>query len=263
MKKTLKPLCMLLLAGWAGCQTEKMQVISLDNPKIEKNDSLWVHRDSIAELWFYFYANNGADRFAIRNPSDKPIFIDLKNSFIAVDNYKRDFWSDVSSVNANLTFQQYRSIDLVSENPISGSISRPDRIIMVPPNSVGLIQTKVALRSKPFATDGLKSRNDTVAANWTKKEKKTVIRSFDFDDKTSPSSMRLFLSLCRTEDFKSPLYHDLYFRVSNIMVMDSRQATRSKFPSDYSSGAFTGTEKNERSDKHPYKKSWRYYIPAK
>ena len=263
MKGFLKYISLVAFAAAFSCKTEKMQVVSLENEMIAKSDSLWVYHDSIVELWFYFYANNGADRFAIHNPTGKPVFVDLKNSFIAVDNFKKDFWSDVTSVNANLAFQQFRSWTLESQNPISGTLYKPERIIMIPPKSAGFIQTKVPLRSKPFETRGFKFRDDTVAANWTKNGKKTVIRTYEFDDKTSPSQIRLFLTVSRTEDFRAPMYHDIYFRVANIMEMDARQVTRSIYPYDYAKGYFTGSEKNDRADKHPYKKSWRYYLPAR
>ena len=237
-----------------------MQVISLDSEKIKKNDSLWVYHDSLVDVWFYFYADKGLDMLFIQNKIDKPVFLDLKNSFISINNFKKDFWSDVSQLNGDLTFKQYKSITFTTHNPINASLSRPDRIIMIPPNSVDNIKTGVSLQTQPFLMDSFQSKNEVVAANWTK-NKKTLIKSADFNNQSSPSHIRFFLTISKTEDFKNPVYHDLYFWVSNIMEMDARQGTNSSYPYDYLTGVYANGEKDpDKATKHPYKKSWRFYL---
>lgn len=237
-----------------------MQVISLDNDKLIKNDSLWVYQDSLVDVWFYFYSDKGLDILFIENKINKPVFLDLKNSFISINNNRKDFWTDVSQLNGGLIFKQYKSITFKTQNPINASISRPDRIVMIPPNSVEKIQTGVNLQTQPFLMDSFIYKKELVSANW-RKNKKTLVKSIDFSNQNSPSHFRFFLTTSKTEDFRNPFYHDLYFWVSNIMEMDARQGTQAGYPYDYLAGVYTSGDKDsDKASKHPYKKSWRFYL---
>jgi hypothetical protein len=185
-----------------------MQIVSLENEKIPRNDTMWDYKDPLVDIWFNFYTQNGSDWFIIYNKNTRPVFFDLKNSFVSVNNFKKDFWSDVSQFNGNLTFKQYKSVTLQTRNPISGSISRQDRIIMIPPNSTDGVKTTVNLAKSMYGMDNYKCIADTVRANWSSAKKTTVIKTANFNNSNSPTKVRIFLTLSKTEDFRDPAYPD-------------------------------------------------------
>jgi len=242
----------------SGCKS-KMQIVSLQCSNIPRQDTLMIAKDSTIEVIFYFYGRNGNARVAISNPGDKPVFIDKKNSFIAANNRQINFWSDVSQVNGNLSLNQYRTVLPRVNEPFNGTISKTDRVDMIPPHSMISIDPQISLHYLRFDMSQFKTHNDTVAASWTD-HKRTMIRSASFTDQNSPSSFRFFFTVSPTEDFKAPKYYDFTFWVSDIMEMDARQGTGAYYAYDYDTGVYGLIDKGEKAKYHPYKKAWRYYL---
>ncbi|MBS1653014.1 MAG: hypothetical protein JSU07_13495 [Bacteroidetes bacterium] len=242
-----------------------MQIVSLQSDPILRNDTMLKSKDSITDIYFNFYLRGGNVIFSIVNKSGKPIFYDLKNSFVAVNNLKKDLWQDVSQVSETLTLKQYRMRGTY-QNPINGTISRPDRIIMIPPKSIEGCSAKMDIQTRPFNTKLYNSSQynttfDTVQVNWkNNSSKKTIIKTINFNKINSPATIRIFLTFCKTEDFKDPIYHDYIFWISDIMEMDHRQATKSSYPMDFYNGFYSLMD-NQNKAYHPYKKAWRFYIP--
>lgn len=242
----------------SGCRSS-MQIVSLQCSNVPRQDTVMIAKDSTLEMIFYFYGRNGSAHVAISNSGGKPVFIDKKNSFIATDNRKINFWNDVSQVNGNLSLNQYRSVFPRVNEPFNGTISKTDRVDMIPPHSIMTIDPQIALHYTKFNMSRFKTHNDTVAASWTA-HKRTVIRSTSFSSENSPSSCRFFLTVSSTEDFKAPKYYDFTFWVSDIMEMDVRQGTGAYYAYDYDTGVYGLIDKGEKAKYHSYKKAWRYYL---
>jgi hypothetical protein len=260
----IKVLVFILVFSFAttSCYNLQTQIVSLSCDKLNGNDTIWIRKDSLASIGYYFYGRGGSGVFFISNTSsDKPIFFDKKNSFISATNYKKDFWNDVAQLDGNLTIKQYRAINLKTQNPVNAKVTKAERIEMIAPNSILAFDPQVTLRNDLFNLSSYTYKTDTVKANWTnKKNKKTVVKSVSFSKQNSPASFRYFITLARTEDFKNPEYFDFNFWVSNIMEMNAKQATQSPAPVDYLEGMFNVNQVSDTDKFHPYKKSWRYYL---
>lgn len=242
-----------------SCAGPRMQIVSLNCNNMNRQDTLWIKRDSIIKIGYYFYGKNCSTNFILTNISNKPVFFDKKNSFISYRNNQYDFWRDVSQVKGSLTIKQYRTLSWQTNNPINEQITRTNRIDMIAPRSTLIFEPALDIRDSLFNLSSYKLKSDTVDANWTK-GKKTIIQSVDFTEQTSPLSFRYFISLSHTEDFKEPLYYDFTFWASNIMDMDARQGVKYDFPYDYATGIYDLNDKTGRRYHHPYKKAWRFYL---
>lgn len=264
MKNLFKFIAILIVINFfSSCSVYKMQVVSLDCNKLTK-DSTWYYKDSIVEMNFFFYSNNGQLNFKIINNSDKPIFFDGKNSFLLLGNQKTEYWNDISQMKGTLAFNNSRH-SYYSKAPVNASIARPERIVFIPP------KTSYSL-TKFYVAKGLYDLRkfndvitDTVKANWNDKvDKKVAVKKINFQESNTPYNFRHFITLSLTEDFKNPLYYDFLFWISEIQEMDAKQATKSAHPENYCNDAFRESD-TQNIKIHPFKKPWRFYthnIPA-
>jgi hypothetical protein len=235
-----------------------MQIVSLECDQLKK-DTTWFHSDSLVSIEYFYYTRGGKIIFSISNLSNKPIFLDGKNSFVLIGNKKMDYWNDIAQVNENLLF--YGTNHFRLNDPITGTITKAERVSLIPPKS-SIIIGKYTIQNERVLFDLSKCQttSDSVQINWEKGSKKrTGIKKATFEQSKSPVTFRNFISLSKTEDFKDPIYYDYTFWISEILEMDSRQATKSTIPEYYCDGAYFEYGK-EKSEFHPYKKPWRFYI---
>lgn len=242
----------------SSCKTSQMQIVSLECNKLTK-DTAWYYSDSLVKIAYFYYTRGGGIAFLVANVSDKPVFLDGKNSFILVGNKKLAYWQDVEQVNGTLEFRNnthfYKAYD-----PINATISRPERIAMIPPKSSIIINKFWVHEKTMFDLTRYTPQIDSVPVNWQPgSKKKTPISKVSFQESNSPEVFRHFLTMSTTEDFKNPFYYDFNFWISEIWQMDARQATGSDFPMDYANGPYAiGDKRTEKY--HPYKKNWRFYL---
>jgi hypothetical protein len=256
-------LLLVCTAILSSCNPYKMQLVSLDCDKLKK-DTTWFYKDSIVEIYYFCYTRDGKLTFTINNISDKPIFFDGKNSFILVGNNKYAYWQDVSVVKGTTSgvttqgLSRYNHYSYGTINAVETKLE--ERMNLIPPKA-GIIISKYFLHDKSlYNLAAYADQNDTVAVNWkTGSSKKTVIKKVNFEKANSPLNFRNFITLSRTEDFKTPLYYDFSFWATNIWEMDARQAIKSGSPEPYAEGAFSdGNFQNAQY--HPYKKHWMFYL---
>ncbi len=248
----------IFLLSVTACHS-KMQIASLKCDKIPLSDSLMVFQDSLVDVKFYFYENNGSKAFTIKNKTERPVFLDFKNTFIMINKNRLNLWEDVSQFTGKTN--QYNISEFeYSRGTIKAAIKKPERIIMIPPKSLQIVNTATPLLKRQILLS--ETQKENVKANWTSKNKTTVIESMDFTNENTPLKFRIFISLSKTEDFRDPFYFDFNFWLNNMLQMDARQATKSKKFAKHYKGKYSFVEKEtEKLDKHPYKKAWRFFIP--
>ncbi|HXB39955.1 MAG TPA: hypothetical protein VNZ49_05385 [Bacteroidia bacterium] len=251
-------LVLIAIYFFSSCTVSKMQVVSLDCNKLRK-DTTWVYSDSIVKIVYFYYTNGGKITFILANISDKPIFFDGKNSFILAGNKKLEYWQDVEQINGYVTFRNSTHFYSVND-PIHATVSKQERIVLIPPNSNILVSKYFVHDATMFDMSKYTISRDTVPVNWDSgSKKKTVISKASFKELNSPEAFRNFLTISRTEDFKNPLYYDFSFWVAEIWEMDARQGTKSDYPPDFATGGYVeGNFPN--SGRHPYKKPWKFYL---
>jgi hypothetical protein len=260
-KRTGISAAVLALALFCSCASKKVQIVSLESDRVQRTDSLLNYSDSILDISFYFYSRSGNTAVIVWNKSGRPLFLDLKNSFLAVNGQTHQFWQDVSQFNGELVFMQYKSIFLQTNNPVNATIVRPERFSMIPPRAAQVIKPDAIVREKPYKVIYGAPKVDTVYTNWRSRPRRTFVSTVNFSRDRTPTRVRLFLALGRSENTNGQIYQDFEFWVSGIMEMDARQAVGTVYPEEFLTGAFTfGDRAPERADKHPYKKAWRFYL---
>ena len=256
MKKVLS--IVFVLAILTSCVHGRMQVVSLSCDKLTQSDSVWYYRDSLVDIEYYYYSKGGHINFEIVNKTDKPLFIDGKNSMLIANNAQKSYWMDKEQINANLSF--YPNTYFRNNNPINGVITKADRITMIPPHASIVVKKFNVCNGTLYNISQYSCIIDTVPINWKNKPgKKTTITKAHFQKSNTPLSFRNFVSLSKTEDFKEPIYYDFPFYISDIWDMDARQATMSNQPVYFSSGSYANFGK-DKTDIHPFKEAWKFYL---
>lgn len=235
-----------------GC-TPKGQLFTLETNNETLAENNFVFTDSIVEFRFRFYEEKGFLSFVVKNKSERPIYIDWKNSmFIPTSSRQYAYWRDETLINANIYSSQ---IILTSwlwpgVGHVQGTAITPDRISFLPPN------TELWVKKFKMVRGHLKLNDPEVLsqnANWKRSRKKVKVQRKKFHQENTPLNFRNYLTISTTENFSQPIYYDFGFWVSEIQTMNAKHLIGSSL-------FMTHSDSIETPGLHPYKRANRFFI---
>ncbi len=236
-----------------------MQLVSLESYSTSKIDKNFEYKDSLVHISYNFYSPNGNMRFRIYNVSNKPIYIDWKNTlYISSAESRKSYWNDESVYVGTFT-----SIDLqwtswlnTNSGVSQGVVNKPERITFLPPNTgVEVSKYSVYDSQKITMSNNNLVTNDTI--NWKKSKKTVKITKSIYDLQSTPFTFRNYISIAKTEDFKEPMYYDFSFFVSQVWNINARQLVGDFLYKTYMDSTAVSSKH------HPYKQVNRFFIETK
>lgn len=224
MKKAL--FSFLAVTVLSAC-TENWQLVTLKSDLMPNANDTMEYADSLVRISYDFYSEEGKLKFRIYNLSEKPIYIDWKNSvYIEKSGTIHSYWDDRAVVNGSAIsyenpFLNYSFFTLSSS--FSGEIKKAERITFLPPQT-GIEVAKFKLYENQHMYLFPKDTTE-VQRNWDNRKKPVQIIQEKFETENSPLSFRNYLTISTSEDFKIPIHYDFKFWVSQVEEMDARQLT--------------------------------------
>lgn len=253
MKRIYYLLGMLVLM--VSC-TPQMQLLTLKSSSNLITDNSFVYSDSLVRISYNFYSPNGPLRFKIQNTSNKPIFIDWKNSMSIGSNDKRlCYWKDESEIDVRTQGANVAFVPWISSNSgsMQGKIVKQERITFLPPKTeIEVSKFHLSSGDKLKMPANSETISDTI--NWNNSKKLTEIKHATYNSDNSPLKFRNYITISTTEDFKTPIYFDFGFWISEIHEMSAKQLVGDYLFDTY----MDSTQMN--SNYHPYKQANRFFI---
>ncbi|MBK9147213.1 MAG: hypothetical protein IPM12_05240 [Flavobacteriales bacterium] len=251
----------------ASCARQGIQVFYTANDQLELKDDQWLHENDSVAVLYNFYGSGGSMSFVIFNKSNKPLFINWKNSALILNGQKMQYWSDAVEFSGSATTKSTSSTRTVMDfdwawvtqsrasssiaSVTTGSMVRNEMISSLPPQSyIGLKKYRLIPELLDFSGSSVVeievSKPDRPAA-------KEQILQMTFSKQNSPALFRNFLQLSFSEEMKDVFYIDDEFWVNQAHDMRYRQFQGKMTP---------GQSAGERIYSMPYKKRssfyWRY-----
>ena len=212
--KSIKVLSIaMMILNLSGCMKYQYSTIDSNLNRNAKNEFL-KENDSI-QVIYNFNGHNGPIGISVKNKLDKPLFVNWKRSSIIMDGKSDTYWRDQSALTASSSGYELNWLNGIttSRGTISGTLSRPDEISFIAPNSYiksSLLNLKsdffkINKSVKPMQTD----------INSTTGSKSGYI--YYFDDYNSLLKYRSYLTFSYDADFSRPFIFQDEFWVGEVM----------------------------------------------
>lgn len=200
-----------------------------------------------------FGQKKGILSFSVFNKTNKPIYINWKNSSFIYNNVKLNYWIDEEQTNSSSYYGSYfykgplikagTSFNEGIEYSQSNSV-KPEKVTFIPPNS---LYSRSQFYILPV--DFLKINADSFVKNEVKRNdnpsKLTNIYTAHFNKDNSPLKFRNFLSIAFEENSNNFIYIDNAFYLKSINEMKYSQ--------------FVTTQSNDNQI-NPYKSKTSFYL---
>jgi hypothetical protein len=219
-------LIIILFCVLVSCAPRYIQVLNTGSTNTQLKNDYFVYETDTLLIKYYFWAEKGILAFSVFNKSDKPIFIDWKNSSFIYNDDKRNYWNENEtyyttafykgfSYHGKLIQPGYSVNEGINESTTRKD--KPERITFIPPKS-NYYNSSFHLIHNCYPWKELK---DTVVKRNDYPNEKTTIYVQNYSQNNSPIRFRNYLSLSFDENFQHVFRVDNEFFVSSIEEMDS------------------------------------------
>ncbi|HQV38427.1 MAG: hypothetical protein IPL81_01945 [Flavobacteriales bacterium] len=232
---------LMVLLLLSGCSKTYMQIFDTEAKNVPNINDQWVYENDTVSIIYSFWASGGAMSFAIYNKTDRPLFIDWKNSALIINDQKLSYWIDrtVISSSGTSTSSSHAYSTTNTELPVfnwayvlqstmntssatattfqsHGTMVKDERITSLPPHAyVGM--NRYRFREELWKFNGPNAR--TVEVPKANGHGYSSVSEEDFRSDTSPLRIRNFVALSFSETMDSVFYVDNSFWVSRVREM--------------------------------------------
>lgn len=213
-----------------SCKTAQVIKMQSNNAHIE--DKVLVFENDSVKVIYDFWHNKGIVGFAIYNKLNIPIYVDWKRCSYIVNGKKLDYWADVEQTKTVAVYGGYSyrgpllAPGYVANAGVGTSSSiktKPEKITFIPPKSYIYRSDFLIVPSGEFDFKSNNVITTYLPISWKDNSSKTIgVKRLDYS-KNSPFSIRNFLSLSVSEEFKSIFYVDNQFTVTEVLQMSEKQ----------------------------------------
>lgn len=217
----MKPVYSVLLAALcSSCVT--YQYATVDSPlKKDDSDLLVVETDTVT-ITYDFRGEDGPVKIAIFNKLNQPLYVDWSKSALIVENLRRSYATNQATLEGSANGSEMKVSRSYSTQDVGfkGVITSRESVSFIPPRSL-VNEQQLNLSPNLIAPATAGSRYHT------EKIKGVNVKSYYYNQISSPFRFRSFLTLSFKEDMSDPIYFDHSFWISKI---DETELT----PSDFS-----------------------------
>lgn len=217
----MKILQLILILGLTSC-TSLIQVIETKTTNCKTvNDTYFFENDSV-KITYNFWGNNGDMAFSIFNKTDKPLYVNWKNSSFIINGEKFDYWSESTSTQSNSVTNGYYlkprnlpNITYNASNTQTNSITtKPEKVTFIPPKSSTSKNKFYMVSQEKF----ILSNNKVLLTDSSYKNDKIEFEQFSKEN--SPFIWRNYLAISGTEEGSSFMFIDNQFFLSSVKIMN-------------------------------------------
>ncbi len=228
--------------GTTNCKTD-------NNTHIFENDSI--------KITYGFWANHGNMAFTIYNKTDKPLYINWRNSSFIVNGVKHDYWSDIATTKTAALTLSYaisgRSVSNPRYNAVSGTsvisaesiTTKPEKITFIPPKSTSKKISFYLVTQDQFKLSNNRRKFEEPLSDCPKRKAKIEAETFSKDN--SPIKWRNYLAISGVEEATNFVFIDNEFYLSSIREMSMRHFKGKSTVSKNGESIYPRREKNKKS----------------
>ncbi len=241
----------------SSCSKSFIQVFDISTTNTQLQGEYYVHENDTVKITYAFWASKGVMSFSILNKSDKPLYLDWKNSSFIYNGDKKNYWIDESHTDMASYYQGvYYNGPLLNPGysestgiqTSAGSTVKAERITFIPPKSSFSKSSFYLLPICYYQADNfiwnVVPRNDNL-------KKQTTVNSKSFSLNDSPLGFRNYLAFSFSETDSKFFFVDNEFYLSSVKEMDIRHFR----------GKRLGTDDQGRAIyERPFKKRTSFFI---
>lgn len=200
---------LLLVIFCTSCVTYQYATVE---SSLKKDDSnlLVVETDTVT-ITYDFRGEDGPIRILIFNKLNSPLYVDWSRSALIVENVRRSYQTNQSTLEGSTNGTDIRvSRNYATQNmDFKGVITSRKSMSFIPPKSLA---NEHQLNLSP----GLFTPATPGSRYNTKKVKGSNVKSYYYDETSSPLRFRSFLTISFKEDMSDPIYFDHSFWISEV-----------------------------------------------
>lgn len=268
---------------FSSCGKSFIQIFETVANNVETKNDYYVFESDTLRITYSFWTSQGVMSFSVYNKSDRPIYIDWKNSSFIYNGKKLNYWidefqsnsqsSEISRTNKSSTISSYyngyyyigtpiiwgssNNQSYISSNSLSttqtethSSTFKPERVTFIPPKS-----TFSCSRFYLLPIDYFKLNTKTISKLIVPRNDNpinmTKVYEEKFDFLSSPLVFRNYLAFSFSENSTNYFFIDNEFYLSSVKEMDYRHYR----------GRNVGKDENGRAIyEKPFKKPQNFYI---
>ncbi len=217
---TMKKITLVIIVCFliTGCSKTFIQVFETSTTNTKTQDNCFFYENDTVKITYTFWAKSGVMAFSVFNKTEKPLYLDWRNSSFIYNGNKMNYWID--EAHTDLVGFYGRNYYKEVEQHTSSSTVKPERVTFIPPKSSFKKSSFYLLQSdfyQVFIRDGTKvsPRNDNP-------NRQTTVYSEDFSYDKSPIKFRNYLAFSFSENSQQFFFVDNEFYLSSIKEMDYR-----------------------------------------
>ena len=247
-----------LLALLTACSKHFIQVFDTETTNTQLKDGKYVYENDTIKITYSFWQSKGVMSFSIYNKSNKPIYIDWKNSSFIYNDHKLNYWVEESPPQLSGNFYGYyydgplKDLHTTMNEGVqnySSSVITYERVTFIPPKS-GYDRSQFYLLPIDHCELNIDCPSSEVPRNDNPK-KQTTIYSRNFSYLDSPLRFRNYLAYSFSENSQKFFFIDNGFYLSSVKEMDIRH---------YRGKQTGGDSENGTVYENPYAKKTSFYI---
>lgn len=239
-----------------GCAKTYIQVLDTSGMNTKLKEGYYVFENDTVKITYAFWENKGVMSFSIFNKTDKPLYIDWKNSSFIHNDNKRDYWIDETHTDLVGYYKgvYYNGPKIEPGYAVSAgaqisasSAVKAERITFIPPKSKFSKSSFLLLPVCYYESDNFTGTDEPRNDN-PKKVTKVITEKFTYD--SSPLRFRNYLAFSFVENSQPQFYVDNEFYLSSVTEMDIRHYR----------GAYLGSDNGVFIYEKPFKKPTAFFI---
>ena len=273
----------LAILIFSSCGKSFIQIFEAAAINVETKNDYYVFESDTLRITYAFWTSKGVMSYSVYNKSDKPIYIDWKNSSFIYNGNKLNYWSEefqtisqstaVSKTNKNTNISSYyngyyyvgspiiwgfaNNQSYISSNSLTttqtethSSTFKPERVTFIPPKS-----TYSCSRFYLLPVDYYKLNTKTISRTNAPRNDSpgnvTKVYEEKFDFSNSPLVFRNYLAFSFTENSANYFFIDNEFYLTSVKEMDYRHYRGKYLGKDENGGPIY---------EKPFKKPKNFYI---
>ncbi len=194
-------------------------------------NKIYIFENENVKISYDFWEYHGYMAFVVFNKTDKPLYINWKNSSYIVNGAKNDYWSDVQNTNSTGTssgytispnFNSNKSYNVFTGLSYSSTQSvtiKPEKITFIPPRSNS---KKISFYLMPQSHYKIPNPQSSEESLSDSKNRTTKVKFETFTKNNTPFVWRNFLAFSTLEEGTEFFYIDNEFYLSSVREMTLR-----------------------------------------
>jgi hypothetical protein len=240
----MRILSIIAVLTFASCGSY-IQVIDTQTTNCKTvGDTHYFENDSV-KITYNFWGLHGNMAFSVFNKTDKPLYVNWKNSSFIVSGEKYDYWSEIENTQTNSVSTGYAMHSHYASKTSAESVTtKPEKVTFIPPKSSSKKVSFYLMPQDYFTLS--KNKKETEVPYSVKPNKKATVYVDSYTKNNTPVSFRNYIAISGSEDATVFVFVDNEFYVSAVREMSLKHFRGKDI------GYENGETVYEKKDKKPF-----------